>query len=98
MMRISGLLFCLVLFLCPLVAGAGAESIGGDVGYYQIDSVPSGAEVHFDGQYRGTTPVTVEVYSTGPQRQRHPCRLQNLDPEPPRQPFRRRDGAGNRHP
>jgi hypothetical protein len=66
MMRISGLLFCLVLFLCPLVAGAGAESIGGDVGYYQIDSVPSGAEVHFDGQYRGTTPVTVEVYSTAP--------------------------------
>jgi hypothetical protein len=65
-MRIPGLLFCLMLCLCPLVAGAGAESIGGDVGYYQIESSPSGAEVHFDGQYRGTTPVTVEVYSTAP--------------------------------
>jgi len=65
-MRIPGLLFCVVLLLCPLVAWAGAENIGGDVGYYQINSNPSGADVHFDGQYRGTTPVTVEVYSTAP--------------------------------
>ena len=64
-MRTPGLLFFTILLLCPLVAGAGAaDDIGGDVGYYQIDSVPSGGDVHFDGQYRGTTPVTVEVYST----------------------------------
>ncbi|MDD1653805.1 MAG: PEGA domain-containing protein [Methanomicrobiales archaeon] len=65
-MRTPGLLFFLILFLCSLVAAAGAEDMGGDVGYYQIDSSPSGGEVHFDGQYRGTTPVTVEVYTTGP--------------------------------
>ena len=64
-MRIPDLFFSLLL-LGFLVAGAGAQNIGGEVGYYQIDSVPSGAEVHFDGQYRGTTPVTVEVYSTAP--------------------------------
>jgi hypothetical protein len=39
--------------------------IGGDVGYYSIVSNPSGADVHFDGQYSGTSPVTVEVYTTG---------------------------------
>lgn len=40
-------------------------TIGGGTGYYQISSVPSGANVYFDGTYRGTTPVTVEVYTTG---------------------------------
>ncbi|HVN65988.1 MAG TPA: PEGA domain-containing protein [Methanomicrobiales archaeon] len=40
-------------------------TIGGDVGYYLVDSSPSGADVHFDGQYQGTTPVTIQVYSSG---------------------------------
>jgi PEGA domain len=66
-MRIPGLLFFLIFLLGALVAGAAAEdTIGGDAGYYQVDSNPSGGEVHFDGQYRGTTPVTVEVYTTAP--------------------------------
>jgi hypothetical protein len=39
--------------------------IGGGKGYYAISSVPSGASVYFDGYYKGHTPVTVEVASTG---------------------------------
>jgi hypothetical protein len=40
-------------------------SVGGDVGYYAISTSPSGADVYFDDQYQGLSPVTVEVYSTG---------------------------------
>ncbi|NTV00154.1 MAG: PEGA domain-containing protein [Methanoregulaceae archaeon] len=43
----------------------GATQIGGDQGYFAIDSNPSGASVVFDGSYKGTTPVTVTVYTTG---------------------------------
>ena len=39
--------------------------IGGGKGYYSISSVPSGGSVYFDNVYKGTTPVTVEVASTG---------------------------------
>jgi hypothetical protein len=39
--------------------------IGGGKGYYAISSVPSGASVYFDNTFRGTTPLTVEVASTG---------------------------------
>lgn len=39
--------------------------IGGGKGYYDISSSPSGAYVYFDNIYKGTTPVTVEVSSTG---------------------------------
>jgi len=39
--------------------------IGGGKGYYYITSVPSGASVYFDNIYQGTSPVTVEVSSTG---------------------------------
>lgn len=38
--------------------------IGGDIGYFFIDSVPPEADVIFDGKYLGETPVTAEVYST----------------------------------
>jgi hypothetical protein len=39
-------------------------SIGGGTGYYQFISSPSGAEVSFDGEYKGLTPVMVSVYSS----------------------------------
>jgi hypothetical protein len=39
--------------------------IGGGKGYYYITSYPSGGSVNFDGDYKGTTPVTVEVASQG---------------------------------
>jgi hypothetical protein len=57
------LLMFLALALIPGITAA--QNIGGDVGYYQVDSVPSGADVHFDGQYQGTTPVTIQVYTSG---------------------------------
>ena len=41
------------------------QQIGGDVGYYSISSVPSGADVIFDGKFLGETPVVTEVYVTG---------------------------------
>jgi hypothetical protein len=39
--------------------------VGAGKGYYAISSVPSGASVYFDNTYRGTTPLTIEVSSTG---------------------------------
>ncbi|MDH7510359.1 MAG: PEGA domain-containing protein [Methanolinea sp.] len=39
-------------------------SIGGDIGYFAISSVPSGADVIFDGKYLGETPIVAEVYTT----------------------------------
>jgi hypothetical protein len=39
--------------------------IGAGKGYYSISSVPSGGIVYFDGSYKGTTPVTVQVASEG---------------------------------
>ncbi|MDD1724170.1 MAG: PEGA domain-containing protein, partial [Methanospirillum sp.] len=39
--------------------------IGGDSGWYRITSEPPGADVIFDGNDIGQTPLTVKVYSTG---------------------------------
>lgn len=39
--------------------------IGGGKGYYDISSNPEGGTVIFDGKYKGTTPLTVEVSSSG---------------------------------
>jgi len=40
-------------------------TIGSQTGYYQISSTPSNSDVYFDGAYKGTSPVTVEVSTTG---------------------------------
>lgn len=39
--------------------------IGGEKGYFSVSSSPSGASVSFDGINQGTSPVTIEVSSTG---------------------------------
>ena len=39
--------------------------IGGETGYYYVTSSPSGAAVTLDGTNEGSTPVTLEVSSTG---------------------------------
>ena len=57
-------IFILALAALFLALPAAAQ-IGGDQGYYQITSTPSGASVTLDGSYKGTTPVTVTVYTTG---------------------------------
>ena len=51
--------------LTPSPVTIPTTPIGGDQGYFNIQSVPSGAEVRFDGQYKGETPVTVSVFVTG---------------------------------
>ncbi len=51
--------------LTPSPVTLPTTPIGGDQGYFYIQSAPSGAEVRFDGQYKGETPVTVSVYVTG---------------------------------
>ncbi|MFH0967577.1 MAG: PEGA domain-containing protein, partial [Methanobacteriota archaeon] len=38
--------------------------IGGDFGFFKIDSAPTGADVFFDTNYQGTSPVLVKVMST----------------------------------
>lgn len=38
--------------------------IGGDSGWFKIDSAPQGADVYFDGTYYGTSPVLVKVMVT----------------------------------
>jgi PEGA domain len=47
-------------------ADAADLQSGSAAGYYQIDSAPQGAEVYFDRQFIGETPVTITVYPTSP--------------------------------
>lgn len=54
----------MVMMVCGF-SGMVAAQIGGDVGYFEITSSPSGAGVTFDGSYKGLTPVTFQVYTTG---------------------------------
>lgn len=64
-MKLSLVPIALLLVILTAVPAIGsAQMIGGDVGYYSITSDPSGADVRFDGQYKGTSPVIVEVYTT----------------------------------
>jgi hypothetical protein len=65
-MKHTHLIFILLLFTGAfLLVLPTAAQIGGDQGYYEITSTPSGAAVYLDGSYKGTTPVTAAVYSTG---------------------------------
>jgi len=59
------LCICLFAALLLLVANTAADGIGGGTGYFEITSSPSGAYVYFDDSYKGSTPVTVSVSSTG---------------------------------
>ncbi len=57
----------LALAILGLVGTVSADDglIGGGTGWFKISSTPSGAEVNFDGSYKGTTPIDVPVSSTG---------------------------------
>ncbi len=59
--HISVVIILLAAFFAVLPAAA---QIGGDQGFFAITSTPSGASVTFDGSYKGTTPVTVAVYTS----------------------------------
>ena len=63
----AGSLVLLILgcsLLCIAVM-ADEPALGGDTGYFESTSEPSGGAVTFDGSYKGTTPVTFPVYVTG---------------------------------
>ena len=66
-MRVRSFLFTVSLIFVIALCGFGSanQMIGGEVGYYQISSDPSGASVTFDGENQGMTPVKVQVSSTG---------------------------------
>jgi hypothetical protein len=63
------ILIILLLVIFTTICAAEEEPtnglIGGGPGYYDISSYPDGATVMFDGKYKGTTPATVEVSSSG---------------------------------
>lgn len=63
-MRFFLLAALLVIFaVCsPVLA---IQPIGGDAGYYQVTTDPAGADVYFDDSYQGTSPIRVEVSTTG---------------------------------
>jgi hypothetical protein len=64
-MRIFISFTCGMLVLLALNgSAAGQPVIGGDLGYFAVESSPAESQVIFDGVYYGNTPVTVPVYST----------------------------------
>ncbi len=71
-MNLNERLCTIVIVVIALVMTAGtvmaAEGVPagvvGEVGYFEIDSVPSGGQVFFDGKLMGPAPVTVPVYTT----------------------------------
>jgi hypothetical protein len=65
MKHLQGIFILFLLIAALLLVIPAAAQIGGDQGYFDISSTPSGASVVFDGSYQGTTPVTVTVYTSG---------------------------------
>jgi hypothetical protein len=60
--------FLVVLTLMGLITiASGAIPENADmIGYFQVESVPTGAEVTFDGVFQGETPLTIAVASSSP--------------------------------
>jgi hypothetical protein len=69
MIRKTCTVLLFVAFLVATAAAAEGATIGGDIGYYQVNANVAGAEVSFNDDDKGTTgedgTLTVEVYVTG---------------------------------
>jgi hypothetical protein len=73
-MKTIGKLVCVVLIIAVAMIGSVtaadnvsiSQPIGGDVGYYDISSNPSGATASVDATSVGLTPTTATIYVTGP--------------------------------
>ena len=66
--QMSGIWACCAIVIVGLfIAGSisQADAQSQSPGYFQIESVPSGADVVFDGRFVGETPATVTINSTG---------------------------------
>ncbi len=61
----------IVILIVSALAGISAATVatlpapGGDQGFFFIQSIPSGADCYFDNTFKGETPVTVTVSTTG---------------------------------
>ena len=55
----------LVLVACFILGAGCVKTPATETGTLQFSSSPAGAEVYFDGQYRGTTPVTLAGVAPG---------------------------------
>ncbi len=53
--------FLLALFTAGLLVLPVSASVDSWWGYYYVQSVPSGADCYFDGEFQGTTPISVAV-------------------------------------
>jgi hypothetical protein len=60
--RLFIIISSLLLFALLLIP---VSAVGGDQGWYRIESNVAGAAVYFDSEYKGTTPCVVPVYVTG---------------------------------
>ncbi|NYT07662.1 MAG: PEGA domain-containing protein [Methanomicrobiales archaeon] len=64
-MRITSMIIgCMLILLALTGCATGQEVIGGDAGYFAVESSPAEAQVIFDGVYYGNTPLAIPVYST----------------------------------
>jgi hypothetical protein len=61
----SGLVLLADLPLGPGPVIPMTPELGGGQGYFLVQSIPSGADLYFDGIFQGETPVTVTVSTTG---------------------------------
>jgi hypothetical protein len=61
----------IVILIVSALAGISAAAVvtlpapGGDQGFFFIQSIPSGGDCYFDNVFKGETPVTVTVSTTG---------------------------------
>ena len=73
-MKEIGKIISIILIIAVAMIGAVtaadnvsiSQPIGGDTGYYDISSNPSGASASVDGTSVGLTPTTATIYVTGP--------------------------------
>lgn len=59
------LLVFLMILLAALMIPNVSANVGGDTATIHITSSPSGANVYDSGEYKGTTPCDIYVYTTG---------------------------------
>jgi hypothetical protein len=72
-MRFSNVISALILLAALTGAGYGQVVVtlpatpppGGEQGYFFIQSIPTGSDLYFDGVFKGETPTTVAVSTTG---------------------------------
>jgi hypothetical protein len=73
MKEIGKIISIILIFAIAMIGSATAaenvsisQPIGGDIGYYDISSNPTGASATVDGTSVGLTPATATIYVTGP--------------------------------